>query len=49
MRIAADQFMEYIKDETLAGVMDTENIPDRLPNMSDEFDGETVTLWLEKI
>ncbi len=49
MRKAADQFNDYIKDETLAVVLDTENIPDRLPNMSDEFEGETITLWLEKI
>jgi isoleucyl-tRNA synthetase len=49
LRKAADQFNDYIKDETLAVVLDPENIPDRLPNMSDEFDGETVTLWLEKV
>jgi isoleucyl-tRNA synthetase len=46
---ATDQFGDYIKDETLAVVLDTENIPDRLPNMSDEFEGESLTLWLEKI
>jgi isoleucyl-tRNA synthetase len=49
MRKAADQFNEYIKDETLAVVLDGNNIPDRLPNMSDEFEGESVTLWLEKV
>ncbi len=48
MRKAADQFIDYIKDETLAVLLDGENIPDRLPNMSDEFEGESVTLWLEK-
>ena len=46
---ATDQFGDYIKDETLAVVLDTENIPDRLPNMSDEFEGESLTLWLEKV
>jgi len=49
IRQAVDEFKEYIKDETLAVVLDAENIPDRLPNMSDEFEGETITLWLERI
>jgi isoleucyl-tRNA synthetase len=49
MRKAVDQFKEYIKDETLAVILDGENMPDRLPNMSDEFEGESVTLWLDKI
>ena len=49
MRKAVDQFKEYIKDETLAVILDGENMPDRLPNMSDEFEGESVTLWLEKV
>lgn len=48
IRNAALQFGDYIKDETLAVVLDGENMPDRLPNMSDEFEGESVTLWLEK-
>jgi isoleucyl-tRNA synthetase len=46
---AVDQFRGYIKDETLTVTLDSENIPDRLPNVSDEFDGEIVTLWLEKV
>ena len=45
---AAEQFNEYIKNETLAVELDSELIPDRLPNVSDAFDGETLTLWLEK-
>ncbi len=48
IRKAALQFGDYIKDETLAVILDGENMPDRLPNVSDEFEGESVTLWLEK-
>ena len=41
LRKAAEQFDDYIKEETLAVMLDGENIPDRLPNMSDEFEGES--------
>ncbi len=46
---AVEKFREYIQDETLAVEMDDSKFPDRLPNTSDEFDGETLTLWLERI
>lgn len=45
---AVREHKNYIKDETLAVEINSEKIPDTLPNLSDEFDGETVTLWLEK-
>jgi hypothetical protein len=34
--------------ETLAVQMDSKNHPGTLPNVSDEFDGEQVTIWLER-
>jgi len=40
---------EYIKAETLALELNGEGLPQRLPNASDEFDGEQVTLWIEKL
>jgi isoleucyl-tRNA synthetase len=46
---AVGEFKEYIQTETLAVEMDGSHIPDRLPNLSDEFDGESLTVWLEKI
>jgi isoleucyl-tRNA synthetase len=46
---AVNTFKEYIQAETLAIEMDGSHIPDRLPNLSDEFDGETLTVWLEKV
>ena len=45
---AIEAFKDYIKAETLAVEITAENVPDRLPNLSDEFDGETLTIWLEK-
>jgi len=46
---AIKAFMEYIKSETLALEMTDAAIPDELPNASDEFDGEQVTLWIERV
>lgn len=46
---AAEKFKDFIQNETLAVELDGSHIPDRLPNMSDEFDGETLTIWLEKV
>jgi isoleucyl-tRNA synthetase len=46
---AVGEFKEYIQTETLAVEMDGSHIPDRLPNLSDEFDGESLTVWLEKV
>lgn len=40
---------DYIKAETLALELSAEGLPQQLPNASDEFDGEQVTLWIEKI
>ena len=46
---AAELFKDYIQSETLAVEMNGDYVPDRLPNLSDEFDGETLTLWLEQV
>lgn len=46
---AVGEFKEYIQTETLAVEMNGSPIPNRLPNLSDEFDGESLTVWLEKI
>jgi isoleucyl-tRNA synthetase len=48
LKKAIEGFKEYIKDETLAVELDGEKTPNTLPNMSDEFDGESLTIWLEK-
>ena len=45
---AINTHKEYIKAETLALELNGEGLPQRLPNASDEFDGEQVTLWIEK-
>ena len=43
---AINEFSEYIKAETLALELNAEAVPNVLPNASDEFDGEQVTLWI---
>ena len=48
LKHAIESFKDYIKDETLAVELDGEHLPDILPNLSDEFDGETLTIWLDK-
>jgi isoleucyl-tRNA synthetase len=45
---AIQEFTEYIKLETLAVEITAEAVPNTLPNASDEFDGEQVTLWIVK-
>jgi isoleucyl-tRNA synthetase len=45
---AIKQFAEYVKEETLAVELKSEDVPDRLPNLSDTFDNENVTLWIER-
>lgn len=45
---AIEAFKDYIMSETLTVEITSENLPNTLPNLSDEFDGETLTLWLEK-
>ncbi len=45
---AVREFKDYIMMETLAVEIVTEKSPDTLPNASEEFDGETLALWLEK-
>jgi isoleucyl-tRNA synthetase len=42
------EFTDYIKVETLAIEINAEAVPNTLPNASDEFDGEQVTLWIIK-
>jgi isoleucyl-tRNA synthetase len=45
---AIQVFTEYIKSETLAVDLDDAAVPNELPNASDEFDGEQVTIWIKK-
>ena len=45
---AVHTFEEYIMAETLTIEIVTETNPNTLPNASDEFDGETLAIWLEK-
>ena len=49
LAVSVETHRVYIQSETLAVEMDGSHIPDRLPNLSDEFDGETLTVWLEKV
>jgi len=48
LKHAIEAFKQYIMDETLAVELDGEQLPNILPNLSDEFDGETLTIWLDK-
>lgn len=43
------EFNQYIKDETLAVELDSKQVLDVLPNLSDEFDNENVAIWLERV
>jgi isoleucyl-tRNA synthetase len=45
---AIEDHMDFIKTETLTVDMDSENSPNTLPNASEEFDGETLAIWIEK-
>jgi isoleucyl-tRNA synthetase len=45
---AIEEFKDYIMLETLSVEIVTEQNPETLPNASDEFDGETLALWLLK-
>lgn len=45
---AIEEYKDYIMLETLAVEVVSEKNPETLPNVSDEFDGETLALWLEK-
>ncbi|MGV8027016.1 MAG: isoleucine--tRNA ligase [Anaerolineaceae bacterium] len=45
---AIEQYHDYVMNETLAIQMDSKNHPSTLPNASDEFDGEQITIWLER-
>ena len=45
---AIHAFSEYIMSETLAVELTDKAVPNELPNASDEFDGEQVTIWLKK-
>ncbi len=45
---AIQAFSEYIMSETLAVELNDKAVPNELPNASDEFDGEQVTIWLKK-
>jgi len=48
LNAAIKDFTDYIKAETLALEITAEAVPNILPNASDEFDGEQVTLWIIK-
>ena len=48
MTQAVEEFKDYIMVETLAVEIATNKDLDTLPNASEEFDGETLALWLEK-
>lgn len=45
---AVQAFGDYIMAETLTVVMDDQGLPDGLTTVSDSFDGETVTIAIEK-
>lgn len=45
---AINAHREYIMMEILAVSMETDKNPETLPNASEEFDGETLAIWLEK-
>jgi isoleucyl-tRNA synthetase len=45
---AVEEFKDYIMIETLAVEIGTNMNLDTLPNASEEFDGETLALWLDK-
>lgn len=40
---------DYVMTETLALAMSSQSHPDTLPNASDDFDDEQVTIWLERM
>ncbi len=44
---AIEDFRDYIMEQTLAVEMRPGTIPEKLPQVHDEFDGETVTIGLE--
>jgi len=46
---AIDDFLSYIAEETLAREMTKGVIPENLPFLQDEFDGESVRICIEKI
>jgi isoleucyl-tRNA synthetase len=48
LNTAIKDFTDYIKLETLALEITDEVVPKTLPNSSDEFDGEQVTIWINK-
>ncbi|NMB61438.1 MAG: isoleucine--tRNA ligase [Chloroflexi bacterium] len=45
---AIEQYRDYVMAETLTVEMTSEDQPHILPNASDDFDGEQVTIWLTK-
>jgi len=45
---AVNQFSDYVKEETLALELKSDQVPNNLPNLSDSFENENVTLWIEK-
>jgi isoleucyl-tRNA synthetase len=45
---AISAFSEYIKAETLTVELNSEAIPNVLPNSSEDFDGEQMAIWISK-
>ncbi len=45
---AIEMYRDYVMAETLSVEMSSKKHPQTLPNVSDDFDGEQVTLWLER-
>jgi len=45
---AIEMYRDYVMAETLTVEMSSEKHPQTLPNASDDFDGEQVTIWLER-
>jgi isoleucyl-tRNA synthetase len=49
LKNAIKSFREYIKTETLALDLNDEAVPNELPNSSDEFDGEQIAIWIQRV
>lgn len=45
---AIEEYQDYIMAETLAVSIENDKNPNTLPNASEEFDGETLAVWLQK-
>jgi isoleucyl-tRNA synthetase len=48
LQAAIREYSDYIKAETLTVELNDRALPNELPNASDEFDGQQVTLWIKR-